>query len=178
VSDAPESKPDAVNKAFGRELTRVRKARGWDREQVVALMASDVGPRTLASWEHGTRAMTVQKFLEVCAAMGVSAPAILQIAAQKVELPDVEPDQEDIRVDLHAIIQATEIDDPMRRWANGRLKSDPNAPTALADRQTINDMAAFMDITPTTVLTRLRPFATQQLPWTPCPTCGGFLAIG
>lgn len=78
---------DAVVRGLGEELTERRVSRGLTREEAVALLLKtvgvDIGDRTLLSYEHGVRALTVRRFLELAAAYGVPAPLVLAEAIRR-----------------------------------------------------------------------------------------------
>jgi hypothetical protein len=46
---AGEPSDEVISKAIGEELRRAREVRGWSRVQVVELMPSGIGDRTLAA---------------------------------------------------------------------------------------------------------------------------------
>jgi transcriptional regulator with XRE-family HTH domain len=76
--------PDRViSRAIGEELRRTREAKGWSRLYLVTLLPSGIGARTLLSYEHGARHLSVLRFVEVCRAMGVSAPEVLGLGLQR-----------------------------------------------------------------------------------------------
>ncbi len=62
---------------LGRELREAREARGWSRAQLVGMLPSGIGDRTLLSYEHGTRHLTVVRLVELCRALGLIAVAVL-----------------------------------------------------------------------------------------------------
>lgn len=75
-----------ICRAVGEEMRRTREAKGWSRRYLVTLLPSGIGVRTLLSYEHGTRHLTLLRFVEVCRAMGVSAPEVLGLALQRARL--------------------------------------------------------------------------------------------
>lgn len=76
----------AISRAIGEELRRAREANGWSRGQLVGRLPSGIGDRTLLSYEHGTRHLTVIRFIELCAALDVAAPTLLNQGLQRARL--------------------------------------------------------------------------------------------
>lgn len=76
----------AISRAIGNELRRAREANGWSRGHLVAQLSSGIGDRTLLSYEHGTRHLTVLRFLELSRAIGIAAPTLLSQALQRARL--------------------------------------------------------------------------------------------
>lgn len=76
----------AISRAIGEELRRAREANGWTRGQLVSRLPSGIGDRTLLSYEHGTRHLTVLRFIELCAVLDVSAPTLLNQGLQRARL--------------------------------------------------------------------------------------------
>lgn len=79
--------PEDAAQCLGEELVARRQARGLTREQAVALLHETagvrIGDRTLLSYEHGTRAVTVQRLLDLAETYGVPAPLILAEAIRR-----------------------------------------------------------------------------------------------
>lgn len=95
---------DTLSAVVGRELRRVRDALGWTRTETVARMPSGIGDRTLLSYEHGIRELTMSRFVEICRVYGVSPGSVLS-AAFRLDPNDVE--QATIIVDLPVLVQDT-----------------------------------------------------------------------
>lgn len=80
----------AVVTCLGHELRARREARGLTRVQAVALMLQrtgvEIGDRTLLSYEHATRAITVDRLLELGETLGVPAPIMLAEAIRRAGL--------------------------------------------------------------------------------------------
>lgn len=113
-----------ISRALGEELRRTREAAGWSRAQLVARMPSGIGDRTLLSYEHGTRHLTVHRFLEVCRALDHAAPTLLAQALQRARL---ELTNLVLRVDLRKLIDYDSNEfRPLRQWARNRLNRCPD----------------------------------------------------
>lgn len=65
-------------RALGRRLKELRLGRGINAEKLRDQMHDELSVGTLLSYEVGDRRMTVQRFVEICKALGVSAPALLE----------------------------------------------------------------------------------------------------
>jgi transcriptional regulator with XRE-family HTH domain len=115
--DAKERKIAA--KAVGDVLRQAREARGWTRLELVANLPSGIGDRTLLSYEHGSRALTVLRFLEICQCLQAEAPSLLSQGLQRARilLETVVLD-----VDLLALLrdQSPQFR-PMHQWARNKL---------------------------------------------------------
>ena len=59
---------------------------GWSRAQLVARLPFGIGERTLLTYEHGTRQLTVLRFNEICRALGIAAPTLLGQALQRARI--------------------------------------------------------------------------------------------
>lgn len=129
----------AIARAIGAELRLAREERGWSRAHLVTQLPSGVGDRTLLSYEHGTRRLTIMRFIEMCHVLGVSAAELLARAFQRarIRLEDLV-----LQVDLVAVL----ADDApalsaLHRWAHHKLRRQqsrvaeltPDAVTELAD---------------------------------------------
>jgi transcriptional regulator with XRE-family HTH domain len=113
----------ATSRAIGEELRRAREANGWSREYFVTRLPSGIGARTLLSYEHGTRHLTLLRFIEVCRALGVTGPVLLQRALQRAQM---ELDTLVLKVDLHALVKDRSSDYPhLVQWAHNTLIEVP-----------------------------------------------------
>src|SRR5262245_52573695 len=90
-----------IQRAVGVELRRARDELGWSRGYFVNRLPSGIGARTLLSYEHGTRHLTLLRFVEVCRTMGVAAPWLLNRALQRAQ---VHLEQVVLRVDLRRLV--------------------------------------------------------------------------
>jgi transcriptional regulator with XRE-family HTH domain len=119
-----------VAKALGDGLRRIREERGWSRAQLCALLPSGIGERTLLSYEHGVRELSVLRLLELCMALGVEPTALLGVALQRAM---VIVENLNLHIDLRAL-----LDDlspkfrPMHQWARNKLNQHPDGVTELA----------------------------------------------
>jgi transcriptional regulator with XRE-family HTH domain len=125
-----------VSKAVGEELRRVREAQDWSRAEFVKDLPSGIGDRTLLSYEHGTRQLTVLRFLELCHGLRAHPLNVLGFALQraKILLASIE-----LNVDLRALLaNKNPAFRPMHQWARNKLNRHPDgfvklAPTAVQE---------------------------------------------
>ncbi len=115
---------EALVRALGSELRRIREEHDWSRVKLVSRLG--ISEQTLWSYEHGQRNCTVARLVEWCRALGVSAPEVLQSAVLAVAR-DVEALR--LRVDLPAVAADTSTEfEPIVRWARNRLAAEPSGP--------------------------------------------------
>lgn len=125
--------------ALGEELRRTRDDVGLTRAELVERTLTDLQVRTYATYEHGTRHCTVARFVEICAALGVAAPEVLELALQRAEL---HLRTIGMQVDLHALLRDRRSElRPLRRWAEARLKITKSGvvrlPTAVLEEMAV-----------------------------------------
>lgn len=154
----------ALARAVGEELRRAREERGWSRGHLVARLPSGIGERTLLSYEHGTRQLTVSRLNEICYTLGVCAADLLAYALQRAR---IYINNLALSVDLHALLNDdTAAFRPMHQWAQNRLNRHPDgiANVAPASVQEIadfigcptGDLASYL----AQFLPEMRPMAT------------------
>lgn len=141
----------AISRAVGEELRRAREAQGWSRAFLVAQLPSGIGDRTLLSYEHGARHLTMLRFIELCQALGVGAPSLLGSALQRAQ---VYLDNLAVRVDLRALLADNTAEfRSLTMWAHNKLIQCPGgvaeiAPVAVQELATMigcphRDLAAY-----------------------------------
>lgn len=154
---------DSANPAIGAELRRARDTIGWTRAELAARLPFDIHVQTIAGYERGSVQCTVTRFIELCQAMGVSAPDVLAWAMQRAEvgLPTM-----GLQVDLHAVINNRSAELlPLRRWARQRLKDDLGG-TGIA-RLTwpvVQEMATLFGVDREEFVSRLVLFTPRPVP--------------
>lgn len=128
----PPFNTERFARELGKELAAARKARGWTRRELRAKLLDLFGdqgggddgwlsPQTLASYELGTRNVTVVRFGEIAAALDVSAAAMVTRAAARTRGQTLAPSV--VLVDLPAL--ARSLDPrlrPLVAWASLRVK--------------------------------------------------------
>lgn len=106
-------------RAVGEELRLARQERGWSRGQLVARLPSGIGERTLLSYEHGTRQLTVARMLEICRALGMSAAEVLAYALQRARS---HMSNLALYIDLRALLNDDTVAfRSMHQWARNKL---------------------------------------------------------
>jgi len=113
-----------ISRAVGSGLRQAREIAGWSRLQLVVRLPSGIGDRTLLSYEHGTRHLTVIRFIEICRVLGVAPPLLLTQALQRARL---ELSNLVLQVDLRALIDdRNDKFRPMVQWARNKLNRFPD----------------------------------------------------
>lgn len=158
-SDRGEISDRVLAKVLGQELRVARESRGWSRTELVGKLPSGIGDRTLLSYEHGIRTLSVARFVEICRALGVAASEVLDRALEKAR--DLRAFS--LKVDLRALLRDDRPDfEPVRLWARNRLKDDPNADVLLAP-VTVREMAAVFGFSHAVLAAYLVEFTSGDL---------------
>lgn len=133
-----------ISRAIGDELRRAREALGWSRGHLVSRLPSGIGDRTLLSYEHGTRHLTTLRLIELCRALGVAAPTLLNQALQRarIHLQNLV-----LLVDLrHLLNDRNERFRPMRQWTRNKLNENPGGIVELPP-SSVRELATFVGCT-------------------------------
>lgn len=150
----------ALSRAIGEELRRAREATGWSRLQLVARLPSGIGDRTLLSYEHGTRHLTVIRLLEICRALGFAAPTLLTRALQRARL---ELANLVLQVDLRALLNdESDTFRPMVQWARNKLNKHPDGVVELPP-SSVAELADFVGYPYEDLAKYLARFAPEKL---------------
>jgi transcriptional regulator with XRE-family HTH domain len=131
---------DTFARVLGDEIRTLRKAHRWTRKQLQARLNPDdeVSLQTLATYELGTRRMTVERLIEVCAALDHPPDQLLRRAATRAF---AESDDDSIEVDLSTLARTADPQlAPLQRWAalrinqsaDGKLATEKLEPSAIA----------------------------------------------
>jgi transcriptional regulator with XRE-family HTH domain len=139
-----EASVKVISRAIGEELRRAREATGWSRLQLVSRLPSGIGDRTLLSYEHGTRHLTVLRFIEICRALGVAAPMLLNQALQRarIHLQNLV-----LQIDLRYLLNdRNERFRPMHQWARNKLNDNPDGVVELSP-SSVRELATFVGCT-------------------------------
>lgn len=131
----------AISRAIGEELRRAREAVGWSRRQLVARLPSGIGDRTVLSYEHGTRHLTVIRLLELCRVLGVLGPTLLTNALQRARL-DLANLM--LRVNLKELLKDENVKfRPLAQWAKNKLNKCPDGIAELLP-SSVEELADFL----------------------------------
>jgi transcriptional regulator with XRE-family HTH domain len=151
----------AISRAVGEELRRAREAKGWSRAQLVGMLPSGIGDRTLLSYEHGTRHLTVLRLVELCRALGVAAPSLLNQALQRarIHLQNLV-----LQIDLRQLLaDNSDTYRPMSQWARNKLAENPDGVVELAP-SSVRELAAFVGCQHRGLANYLARFIPDELP--------------
>lgn len=134
---------EAFMRILGQEIRRVRDEAGLTRAQLVEQLASGIGDRTLLSYEHGVRALTVARFVEICRTLDIAANEVLATAIKKAgDLSGLR-----IRVSLKAVaVDENEEFKSVQRWARRRLKNHSSREVVLSPA-TVRELAVALNLT-------------------------------
>lgn len=158
---------DRFARTLGNELRTARKQRGWTRKQMRAHLAADadgseddeVSLQTLATYELGTRRISVERLVELCAALEQPPDQLLLRAITGAFGAD---HADRVTVDLSALVRTA---DPrlahLRRWAAIRVRQRPAAlpPVEELDEHALAALAALAGTTSTELVHALRDLA-------------------
>jgi transcriptional regulator with XRE-family HTH domain len=159
---------DRLARTLGNELRTARKQRGWTRKQMRAQLAAEnadsteddeVSLQTLATYELGTRRISVERLVELCAALDQPPDQLLLRAI----IGAFGADHADrVQVDLPALARTA---DPrlahLRRWAAIRVRQRPAAvpPVEELDEHALAALAALAGTTSNELVHALRELA-------------------
>jgi hypothetical protein len=111
------------------------------RGQLVAQLPSGIGDRTLLSYEHGARHLTVIRLIEICRVLDAAAPTLLNQALQRarIHLQNLA-----LLVDLrHLLNDRNEKFRPMHQWAKNKLNEFPGGVVELPP-SSVRELATFV----------------------------------
>jgi transcriptional regulator with XRE-family HTH domain len=146
---------DAITCAVGEEVRRTREARGLSRLQLVALLPSGIGARTLLSYEHGTRQLTVLRLAELSWALGTDAPTMFARGLQRARLL---LGNLTLAVDLHALLRDERVTfRPLVQWARNLLNEEPDGIVEV-EPAVVRHLASFIGCTSTELAEHLARF--------------------
>lgn len=132
----------AIAKALGQELRRTREEHGWSRADLVALLPSTIGDRTLLAYEHGTRHLTVIRLVELAECLQVAAPDLLTLALQRARL---HLEHLVLQIDLPALLGDRNVRySAMHRWARRKLAENPSGIGELHPAA-LRELASYLD---------------------------------
>jgi transcriptional regulator with XRE-family HTH domain len=147
---------EVVYRAVGEDLRRAREKAGLTRAELVKRLPSTIKVQTLGSYERGTRQCAIPRLVELCHALRVTVPDLLELALQRAQ---IDPQAISLRIDLPAITRDERCElQPIRRWAEARLADDPHETVARLDPVTVREMATIFGYTRTELVTYLAAF--------------------
>jgi len=109
-------------RVLGDEIRKLRNQHGWTRDRWRILCFPDISTQTLATYELGTRPMTVVRFAMICESLGEMPDEVMRRTLDRVEL---NPERvTGWLVDLPSASQLPEPElAPLRNWADLQLQS-------------------------------------------------------
>jgi transcriptional regulator with XRE-family HTH domain len=117
MAETPEDR--VFTRKLGSRIREAREARGWTRLELCQRLPSGIGDRTLLSYEHGVRQLSVVRIVEICKALGNDPGALLNLAVRDTDNYHTAP----MPIDLPALIGDTTEDYPaVHAWAKSRLE--------------------------------------------------------
>jgi transcriptional regulator with XRE-family HTH domain len=153
----------AIARAIGEELRYTREVRDLSRRQLVQKLPSAIGDRTLLSYEHGTRNLTVVRLIELCRPLRVAAPTLLTYSLQRAQIYLC---QLTLRVDLRRMLNDTdERFRSMSQWARNKLNKNPGGIVEVAPAA-VQELAEFIGCTHRELarhMTRFTPEPGQEV---------------
>ncbi|MFL6126615.1 helix-turn-helix domain-containing protein [Actinophytocola sp.] len=150
---------DAITRAVGGELRLTREARGISRLQLVSRLPSGIGERTLLSYEHGTRQLTVLRLAELSWALGVDAPTIFSRGLQRARLL---VENLTLVVDLRALLNDERVTfRPLAQWARNLLNDYPDGIVEV-EPAVVQHLASFIGCTRSELANHLAHFTPDS----------------
>lgn len=159
-TDSPVASGELISRALGEELRRTREARGWSRLQLVKLLPSGIGDRTLLSYEHGTRHLTALRLIEIGRALEVDGPTLLARGLQRAR---IYVEHMTLAVDLHAMLREESARfRPMVQWARNTLNEHPGG-VVKVEPAVVRHLALFVGCTHHELANHLARFAPEEV---------------
>lgn len=131
-------------RVLGAELRRLRQASGLTRRELIDRLPDDLSIQTLATYELGTRMISVLRLVQLCEALGTTAQELLASADGELRR---QPGT--VRINLRALACDTgNTLAPARRWAASRLRQLPADAASIAtlDRAAVEQLARLCDV--------------------------------
>ena len=143
-------------RVLGDEIRRLRKRRGWTRKELNERLQSEISLQTLATYELGTRQISVIRLVEICRALDELPHELIARVHERVftDLPDGR-----VRIDLRKVVRDRQPELlPLRRWATGRLAAEPRpqATEVHLDLAALETMAELCRMETIDLITRLQ----------------------
>ena len=144
-------------KAVGQAIRQAREAHGWTRQYLVERLPCGIGDRTLLSYEHGIRFLSVVRFEEICRALGVAGSEILRRAEDAAR----DLTQRTLTVNLRAVKKESDAPPGVAEWARRRVLAG-DGPYLRLEPATLREMAATLDLSHEDLATYLAAHAVDE----------------
>jgi transcriptional regulator with XRE-family HTH domain len=149
-------------RVLGDELRKARRRRGWRRRDLRDQLTMEISMQALATYELGTRAITVVRLFELAEVLEISLPDLLQRTLSRIE---------DIRsgaiLDLVVIARGKRPElAPLRHWAQARLAHARMRESTVVklDRIGIEWLAELCGVAPAELIRLVRQESTMDGP--------------
>lgn len=141
---------------LGSELRRRRKLKGWNRRQLLERLHDlDVSVQTVATWELGTRALSVIRLFQLCHVLGVPPHEVIAHTERAISEPD-EPDVvTTVSLDQLASTTRPELA-PARRWAARAAHEHDTGHHVQLSNEALTTLAGICGMTTADLLAALR----------------------
>jgi transcriptional regulator with XRE-family HTH domain len=146
-----------LRRALGDEIRTARKKRGWTRKDLHDAMClndeDELSLQTLATYELGTRRISVERLVQICAALDEDPDELLARAFARTFKADQDSH---VHIDLVALARST---DPrlqrLQQWAAVRSRQSL-APVEELDHHAVAALARVAETTPHQLVHALR----------------------
>jgi hypothetical protein len=144
VNGPYELSEETFSRAVGAELRSVREVRGWSRLQFVELLPSGICDRTLLSYEHGARHVSLLRFAELSWALHVDPPTMFARGLQRAR---VLVENSTLEVDLRALLRDQRAQfRSLAQWARNMLNDQPGG-VVQVEPAVVRNLASFIGCT-------------------------------
>ena len=146
-------------RVLGDEVRKLRHHHGWTRDYWRQTCFPELSTQTLATYELGTRPMSVVRFALARESLGELPPEVMHRAYERIER---DTERTAWNVDLVAASRLTDAElAPLRAWANLQLQAGPDKVKPLS-RNAVHPLAALCGLDTDELLRRLpRPYPTN-----------------
>lgn len=79
-----DDREQVIDRAIGDELRAARNSAGWSRPQLVKRVRTKMPVNTYGCYEQGIRACSIARLVELCDALGTTAPDLLNRALARI----------------------------------------------------------------------------------------------
>lgn len=145
-------------KFLGSAIRRAREGRGWTRDEMVKALPSGITNRTLLSYEHGIRYVTVVRLVELCRALEVPASEVLR----RAEVAAADLPLHTLTVNLRAVTKEPQVGfEAVAEWARHRLSGGGGALVRL-EPATVREIAAALGLDHSRLAGYLAEFSVDE----------------
>ncbi|WP_133849868.1 helix-turn-helix domain-containing protein [Labedaea rhizosphaerae] len=154
MTDSVAETERAFSRTLGTLLRAVRVKRGWTREEFLARSGLDISTQTMATYELGTRRMTVYRLVQLCDSLSLDPSTVLTDA-----LNDVDGSRRDDGFAVHlpaiAKMDLPELR-PLQIWADTKRYQSQASDVAWFSITALENAAELCSLDPAEVYQHLR----------------------